>query len=321
MGKAIREVLRIEECFYLLFFFGLFVASLMHGEWFFRSYADRFTYFFGILLVLLLSWKGHRSLFRMKNMECAALWDEFTWVFDVSRDIFNLYMCLAMYSSLAPLLRHLPVKDKWIVDFEFWLFGKNPLLALEPCIHPFLTKTMVVAYLAFLFYLPLLTLYFLIRGRSREMRQFMASLSMALVIGYGGYLIIPAVGPSVFQAKEFTVSLWSNTPVIFQEALNAVIDVNRLPKDCFPSMHVCLSVLSLIFAWRFAPGLFLLFLPGVTGLICSTMYLRYHYVTDVAAGFILALFTSWFGPRILENWKPSQRAGPSFVANPPAPEA
>lgn len=134
------------------------------------------------------------------------------------------------------------------------------------------------------------------------MRELMASLSFALVVGYGGYVLVPAVGPAVFQENEFSVSIWKEKPGVFREALKAV-DENRIKKDCFPSMHTCISTLCLVFAFRYSKRLFFLFLPGIVGLIFSTVYLRYHYVSDCVAGIFLAVLAAHIGPIILRKWK------------------
>jgi membrane-associated phospholipid phosphatase len=39
-----------------------------------------------------------------------------------------------------------------------------------------------------------------------------------------------------------------------------------------------------------------LLLPAVTGLILSTVYLRYHYVVDVIAGIALTVLTVYLAP-------------------------
>jgi membrane-associated phospholipid phosphatase len=309
--------LRPEEALYGFFFFALFLVGLVRGEWTFALYADRFTYFFGILLVLFTTFRLHRRLAAMDTLRIGEVRDEFKGVLGVSRDLFNLYMCLAMYSSLAPLLNELPARDQWIIDFEHFLIGQNPLLLLEPFIRPSVTKIMVVFYLAFLLYPPILLMYLLISGKVGEMRQFTLALSIALFIGYSGYLLIPAVGPAVFLADDFTVSLWKNTPQTYADVLRA-IDLNRTPKDCFPSMHACLSLLCLLHARRFSRGLFFLFLPGITGLLLSTLYLRYHYVSDVIAGTALAVFATHTGPIIRERWKAFTRPRPGPLTLPPA---
>jgi membrane-associated phospholipid phosphatase len=54
--------------------------------------------------------------------------------------------------------------------------------------------------------------------------------------------------------------------------------------------------------WRDARRLFWLYLPIALGLFLSTMYLRVHYATDVAAGFATAAIALYAAPKINRWW-------------------
>jgi len=49
----------------------------------------------------------------------------------------------------------------------------------------------------------------------------------------------------------------------------------------------------------------LIYLPIVSALLISTVYLRYHYVIDVIAGIFLAVGTIYFGERLYKKWERS----------------
>lgn len=300
--------IRLEEWLYIGFFLVLCLISLMEGEFLIVLYKDRFTWAFILLIGALLTWKLHRALWRMDRLAWSPLADEMRSSFWVLRDLFNLFMCVTMYSSLARILNLFPLKDDWLIKADLWLFGTHPALLLEPLIHPWLTRASVIAYLSLFAYLPILTWDFLRRDQRRAMREFMAALGLAMFFGYLGYVAVPAIGPAYTLAEQFKTKLWANQYMnLTQGALQAAIDANRIDRDCFPSMHTCLAVLALIFAWRHARGWFWVFLPFVLGLIFSTVYLRYHYVVDLFAGLALAWATAVAGPRLLDWW--SRRTG------------
>ena len=58
--------------------------------------------------------------------------------------------------------------------------------------------------------------------------------------------------------------------------------------DVFPSIHVAVSAYLLGFDARHYPGRFRRMLLPVALLWLSTLYLRYHYLVDAAAGLLLA---------------------------------
>jgi membrane-associated phospholipid phosphatase len=64
--------------------------------------------------------------------------------------------------------------------------------------------------------------------------------------------------------------------------------MDACPRDCFPSGHTEIPLLTLWLARRYRRKLFLVYLPITAAMIFSTVYLRFHYVVDVLAGAALA---------------------------------
>jgi membrane-associated phospholipid phosphatase len=58
--------------------------------------------------------------------------------------------------------------------------------------------------------------------------------------------------------------------------------------DAFPSLHCAVTAFTLLFDRVHAPRRFRLWLLPIIGLWIATIYLRYHYLTDVIAGMALA---------------------------------
>jgi membrane-associated phospholipid phosphatase len=73
-------------------------------------------------------------------------------------------------------------------------------------------------------------------------------------------------------------------------------------RDCFPSLHTAHTTVALAYARRFHRVAFLAFLPIALGLYVSTVYLRMHYVVDVAAGFATAALAIALGPWVNRRW-------------------
>ena len=127
-------------------------------------------------------------------------------------------------------------------------------------------------------------------------RDYIVAGSLTAVLGFVGYLLVPAVGPYVFQADLFPTRLpgGAYAPIF----IKAVDDFRGVARDCFPSLHAAHMTVALVFAYRFRLALFLVMLPVGLGLYVSTIYLRMHYVTDVAAGVALASLAVFAAPRI-----------------------
>lgn len=132
-------------------------------------------------------------------------------------------------------------------------------------------------------------------------------------------MIIPAIGPR-FTLHEFAdlskelPGVWIIDSLRAQlnsgEGITALMnshEAGRLVlRNAFPSGHTMLTVLTIIFAFRYRATVRWVLLIVGTGLIISTIFLRYHYVIDVIAGIVFAIFTIKTAPtmqRILAKWK------------------
>ena len=81
-----------------------------------------------------------------------------------------------------------------------------------------------------------------------------------------------------------------------QQSAFDTVDPLRV-RSAFPSLHCSIGFLTLFYSWRFGDALFpgrprLYFwicLPLVISLWLSTIYLRHHWVPDIAAGLLLGL--------------------------------
>lgn len=63
--------------------------------------------------------------------------------------------------------------------------------------------------------------------------------------------------------------------------------------DAFPSLHCALTGYVLFFDRAHSPRRFRFMLASVALLWVATVYLRYHYIVDVAAGFAVAGAGLW----------------------------
>ena len=129
----------------------------------------------------------------------------------------------------------------------------------------------------------------------------MLGVVFGLLLGYVGYMLVPTVGPRYFLEDRFSVTLEGD---LFHAAVvSPLIEMHggALPRDCFPSLHTATSTTVLGFVLRYRPWLAIVFGPVVLLLLAATIYLRYHYVVDLAAGALLGGLMLWAAPRV-DGW-------------------
>jgi membrane-associated phospholipid phosphatase len=160
---------------------------------------------------------------------------------------------------------------------------------------------MVFCYLSYFFAPAILAACIYWSDRRQLFRDFLVSLCVTTLLGYTGYLLVPAVGPYLYQAALFPDRLPGGGLHEADSVIQTIDSLKGYARDCFPSLHTAHTTVVLVFAWRYSRLAFAVYLPIALGLYVSTIYLRMHYAIDVAAGFAVAALAVAIGPR-LERW-------------------
>jgi membrane-associated phospholipid phosphatase len=164
-----------------------------------------------------------------------------------------------------------------------------------------MTRIMVFCYLSYFFAPAILAALIYWSDRRQLFRDFLVSLCVTTLLGYTGYLLVPAVGPYIFQSHLFPERLPGRGLESSASLISTIDALKGYARDCFPSLHTAHTTVVLVFAWRWSRAAFFLYLPIAIGLYVSTIYLRMHYAVDVLAGFVTAALAVALGTR-LERW-------------------
>jgi membrane-associated phospholipid phosphatase len=246
---------------------------------------------------------------------------------EIVRDWSPFFVILLMYYSLWGNATHLLVtrdRDATLIAWDQKLFGCQPSVALQSMIRPRLTAWLEFAYFFHILNIPIVACFIYLRRTRERFREMMCGAVVMTFVGLVGYVLVPAIGPIYTLAGEFTVPLSQPYEVLSRQS--AFLDFARIQRDCFPSLHVGLSFLVWLYAWRNSKPLFWMLAPFILSLWFSTVYLRYHYLVDDLAGLLLAPicfgFSNWlfkrFGEIRMGTRTPAGKAASSAA---PGPEA
>ena len=180
--------------------------------------------------------------------------------------------------------------DLWLKEFDTRLFGSYLPDWLRQFHSPWLTGVLMLCYLAY-YVSPIVALLpQLVRRNWLVVRRICGVYAACLLATYVGYITIPATGPRF----EGGMQAWLPEPESWFAARwwAHVIDSAEIIRwDAFPSGHVAVALVTLVIALRYQRVIGLIYLPFVSGLVVATVYLGYHYATDVVAGFAIAGLT------------------------------
>jgi membrane-associated phospholipid phosphatase len=299
----LRSRIRPEEA--LLAGYGVALVTIMAttGHWTFTSTMHRrFLNIFLVLALLVLV----RDFVRARREERSP-WQSLRRALPpaalVIRDFVPFLIALAFYETLhdlTPLIRH-DVVDGALIAIDHRLFGVDAAVWMGQFGSPWLTRVMVFCYLSYFFSPAILASLMYWSGRRQLFRDFLVSLCVVTLLGYTGYLLVPAVGPYLYQAELFPDRLPGGGLKNSESVILHIDALKGYARDCFPSLHTAHTTVIVAFAWRYSRLLFALYLPIAVGLYISTIYLRMHYAIDVVAGFAVAGVAVAVGPR-LERW-------------------
>lgn len=205
------------------------------------------------------------------------------------------------------------------------IFGVEPTMWMQKIFSPLLTDLMSISY-ALYFAFPLMIMFFLsLSGRRRAFRCMVLCLTFVFIIGFLCYVLFPCSPPRYFIRDLFNMP-HRLTGIFLYNNLQGMWDgFSVIGGGAFPSLHVGISSVALIYAYKYRHFsklyyfLWVLYIPLVTSLWVSTVYLRHHWFIDIVAGWIVAFVGHYFAGHTIQLWEKLQRRShPSSVCMPRA---
>jgi len=296
IGETIRRFVfrfRFEEIGSIIFIIPIFCIIVITGDAprLIRD-AEKISLLLAIALIFMLRSRSSRpSKYR---------------VWGILRDFGPLFYVLVIYSNLPWLIDTINPRnaDLYLIRIDQLCFGTQLSAKLGSLLWEPLISFATISYATYYLFPPLLAIVLYIKGKYRAFRNLSAAVLLSFFIGYIGYILVPAVGPRYTISSQYSEEIkgYRFTQLVRQK----LDDWEYTKRDCFPSLHNMVILVTLIFSFKYERKFAWLFLPFALGLFFGTVYLRYHYVIDVLAGWILAVGCCLWGPAILRYWDSRQ---------------
>jgi membrane-associated phospholipid phosphatase len=232
-------------------------------------------------------------------------------VIDAMRDWLPFLLFLLFYEAFRGhiwTLLHTEDRDAALLAIDRRLFGETPAVWMDRLVSRPATDVMAAAYFLHLVLPPVVAFVWYRRDR-HWFRSFLLAVLLAGVMGSIGYMAVPAVGPLVAYPDLFSNTLDGT----LYSPVTTLLDAARAPRDVFPSLHVGLSTIVLWYGAKLGRGWLLVLLPLVVANWISTIYLRYHYMIDVIAGWGVAVLAIMLA-RVLLDFEARLHARQSSMA-------
>lgn len=201
--------------------------------------------------------------------------------------------CFEEVSYLALALRG-TWQNPQLIALESALFAVPPAEWLHRYSTPWLTELFEFGYFSFYPLYPVVGgMLWGWRRRLRfagAFRRMTDALSVAYVVCYSTYLLFPTRSPSHNVGLDAHATTQSGGP--FHFLVRFIQGSAGVHGNAFPSSHIMLTCVVLVFVFRYFPRFALPILLCVLLMGCGAVYDGYHYAVDVLAGALLGLMVA-----------------------------
>jgi membrane-associated phospholipid phosphatase len=176
-------------------------------------------------------------------------------------------------------------QNEYLIAFESRLFPVPPMEWMHQHATDWLVEFLEFGYFAFYPLYPVVGgLFWAWSGRppfAGAYRRLTDALSVGYVICYATYLLFPTRSPANLAGVQ---QIGSAHPGLFQHLVRGIQNNAGVHGNAFPSAHIMLAFVVLIFAYRYPSkvGPWLLF--PILLMCVGAVYDGYHYASDVVAG-------------------------------------
>ncbi|MDR2126602.1 MAG: phosphatase PAP2 family protein [Prevotellaceae bacterium] len=175
--------------------------------------------------------------------------------------------------------------DQYFVAADLYLFGCQPSLEfIRYYPQTWINEMMNFGYISYYFIIAFAV--FSAWAKSKKcMEHTVFMILCSFFIYYITFIILPVVGPQFhFSAPDNMIS----NAGFFRNTLVELQTIGEKPTGAFPSSHVGICLTCMYFIFKHSRRIFYILIPVAFILICSTVYLKAHYLIDVIGGFISA---------------------------------
>ena len=194
-------------------------------------------------------------------------------------------ICYREMSILIPAIRGTDA-DAELEHLDFLIWHAHPTVWLERIQSAPFTEFLQIVYSLFIPAVLFVAWRFWAQKEYQAFRFYAFVIATGFLASYIGYFLVPARGPR-FELQHLQhvplQGLWAFA--ILQSSLDRL---ESAAYDCFPSGHTKLVILAWWGSRKLSKPLSKVYFVYAVCIIFSTVYLRYHYTVDIAAGMLLA---------------------------------
>lgn len=174
--------------------------------------------------------------------------------------------------------------DPLVNQLELAVFGVYPTVWMQKFICFGLNEYLMFSYSFYYFLLVVLGAGLFFGQKIREFDELLFTSAVAYYISYLGFVLFPVEGPRFALTGAHQLHINGG---FFTSLAQSLIDKAGIQGAAMPSSHVAVALVVAVYARRHHRILYWVLSPLVASLFVATVYGRFHYVSDVAAGILV----------------------------------
>ena len=187
-------------------------------------------------------------------------------------------------------------KDPYVAFAEAMVFNGPPVVWMHAHVASWLVQFLEFGYLAFYPLYPLVgAIFWAWRERPLFVNAFRGltdALSVGYLVCYLTYVLFPTRSPANSLGVQQLGGIQGG---LFQSLVRLIQNHAGVHGNAFPSAHIMLAFVVLMFAYRFLPRLAPWLLVPILLMCVGAAYDGYHYASDVIVGALLGIAVGlWF---------------------------
>lgn len=194
-------------------------------------------------------------------------------------------------------------QNHYVIGLESWVFGVAPMEWMHARARSWVIEFLEFGYFAFYPLYPIVGgLFWAWRKRPNfagTFRKLTNSLSVGYLVCYATYLLFPTQSPANRVGVQ---QIGSAQGGIFQHLVRMVQNHAGVHGNAFPSSHIMLTFVVLMFAYRFLPGAAPWLLIPILLMCVGAVYDGYHYASDVIAGGLIGIIVGGIEARRIRGF-------------------
>jgi membrane-associated phospholipid phosphatase len=202
-----------------------------------------------------------------------------------------------------------PWQDDRVLAFEKAAFGFQPLVEIQKLYSVPLNEWMFFVYVFYIVIYPALGAYIFFKRGEAANEDYLFQLGLVNLVCAAGFILFPVASPMhwlkirAFLTKPLTAGAFGS----IAEWIRANV---HQPGGSVPSPHCAVATVMWFMSRKYTRFGFLALAPIILSLYVSTVYGRFHYVSDMVVGIAAGLLVILVAPALSRAWNREPAASP-----------